>query len=83
MYNKNSSVLNNTTRTEQITVSKLKRKATDDKKHPPVLDSILRFESHKSFHDFTVPETDIVCNFLAMLFTSFSLKVNFPRLASN
>ena len=28
----------------------------------------------------TVPETDIVCNFLVMFFTSFSLKFNFSRL---
>ena len=56
MYNKNSPVLNNRTRAEQINVSKLKRKkkskATEDKKQPSVLDLILHFESHKSFHDF-------------------------------
>ena len=51
MYNKSSPVLNNRTRTEQIKVSKfkVKSKATQDKKHPSVLDSISHFESHKSF----------------------------------
>ena len=55
MYNKNSPVLNNRTRKEQIKVSKLKKiksKATEDKKHLSVLDSVLHFESHKSFYDF-------------------------------
>ena len=52
MYNKNNKVQNNRTRTEQINVSKLKSKATEDKIHASVLDSILHFESHKSFHDF-------------------------------
>ena len=54
MYNKNSPVLNNRTKTGQINVSKLKlkSKATENQKHPSVLDSILHFESHKNFHDF-------------------------------
>ena len=61
----------------------VKSKATEDKKHQSVLDSILHFESHKSFPDFTVPETDIVCNFRVMFFTSFSIKFNFSKLKSS